>query len=301
MRICYVHLTRFPTRRANAVHVMNMCAAMAELGHHVTLIIRASKDAATGFEGTLYDQYGVSNAFDIKVIGNRPFLVRSWFQRRDLRCLLHDLLPDLIYSRTTKHAGLWTNFGIPYVYETHVMPRHTSRLGSTKRTVTSINFRLLVVITHALSGDFRSKYPELAAESVIVAPDAAVATRFRAARKSAEFSVGYVGHLYPGKGMETIAAIAPQLPNLRFEIVGGTNKDIALWRERTGGICNIAFMGHVPHRDVGGYIAGFDLALAPFGRFVGAQRREISRWFSPLKLFGPGGRGQLPTRGSQLR
>ena len=285
MRICYIHLTRFPTQRANAVHVMNMCAAMAQLGHNVTLLIRASKNAENGFEGNLYNQYGVSDTFDIRVIGSRPFLVRGWFQRKDLRRLLRDLHPDLVYSRTTKHAGLWTNIGIPYVYETHVMPRRTSWLGATKGTLSSRNFRRLVVITNALSRDFRSKYPELSGRSIVVAPDAAVATKFRAFRKGVEFSVGYVGHLYPGKGMETIAAIAPQLPDVRFDIVGGTSKDVALWRERTGGIGNIAFVGHVPHRDVGRHIAGFDLALAPFGRYVGAQRREISRWFSPLKIF----------------
>ena len=285
MRVCYIHLTRFPTLRANAVHVVNMCAAMAQLGHSVTLVIRASAHAEDGFEAELYDQYGVSDAFDIRVIGSQPLLLQSWFQRKELRRLLHDLQPDLIYSRTTKHAGLWTDIGIPYVYETHVMPRRTSWLGATKGTLNSHNFRRLVVISNALSRDFRSKYPELNGKSIIVAPDAAVATRFRAIRKGAEFCVGYVGHLYPGKGMETVAAIAPQLPDLRFDVVGGTSKDVALWRRRTGGIGNISFAGHVPHRDVGQHIAGFDLAIAPFGRHVGAQRREISRWFSPLKIF----------------
>ena len=29
MKICYLHLARYPTQQANAVHVMNMCAAVA--------------------------------------------------------------------------------------------------------------------------------------------------------------------------------------------------------------------------------------------------------------------------------
>ena len=285
MRICYIHLTRFPTQRANAVHVMNMCAAMAQLGHDVTLVIRASGDAEDGFEGRLYDQYGVSEAFDIRIIGSRPFLVRFWLQRKELRRLLSDLQPDLVYSRTTKHASLWTDIGTPYVYETHVMPRRTSWPGGVSRTLNSKNFRRLVVVSNALSRDIRSKFPKLGAKSIIVAPDAATATRFRTSRKGVEFGVGYVGHLYPGKGMETVAAIAPMLPDVRFDIVGGTSKDVALWRKRTKGIGNIRFLGHVPHRDVGRYIAGFDLAIAPFGRYVRAQKREISRWFSPLKIF----------------
>lgn len=285
MRICYIHLTRFPTLRANAVHVVNMCAAMAQIGHNVTLVIRASAHTEDGFETKIYDQYGVSNAFDIRVIGSKPFLVRSWCQRRELRRLLRDLQPDLIYSRTTKHASLWTDIGTPYVYETHVMPHRSSWLGATRGTLNSRNFRRLVVISNALSQDFRSKFPELDGESIIVAPDAAASGQFQAIGKGAGFVVGYVGHLYPGKGMETIAAIAPKLPDVRFDVVGGTSEDVELWRKRTGGIDNISFVGHVPHRDVGRHIAGFDLAIAPFGRHVDAQRREIARWFSPLKIF----------------
>ena len=285
MRICYLQLTRYPTRLANSVHVMNMCAAMAKLGHEVTLIIRESSNAENGFQKSLYGQYGVSKSFDIQIINDSQLFLRAHFQRRDLRHLLQNLQPDLIYSRTTKFSSLWTEFGIPYIYETHVMPRHASRLGRTKRTLASRNFRRLVVITHALSKDFQSTFPELRAESILVAPDAATMSTFTPRKRRDEFCAGYVGHLYPGKGMETIAAIAPLLPDVRFDIVGGTRRDISVWRQRTEHVENIRFDGHVPHCEVGRYIAGFDLALAPFSRLVESQQREISRWFSPLKIF----------------
>ena len=285
MRICYLQLTRYPTRQANAVHVMNMCAAMAEVGHEVTLVIRASKNAERGFETTLHDRYGVSDSFTIRVIPDHQFLVRRQIQRQFLKGLLADLRPNLIYSRTTKFARLWTNLGIPYIYETHVMPRHHPRLSMTKTALLSRNFLRLVVITHSLAEDFRSAFPELHSDAILVAPDAATVKSVVPLADRHGFCAGYVGHLYPGKGMETIAAIAPRLPEVRFDVVGGLAADIQAWRKRTSHVENIQFVGHVPHREVCRHIAGFDLALAPFGRRIEAQKREISNWFSPLKIF----------------
>lgn len=285
MRICYLHLTRYPTRLANPVHVMHMCAAMAELGHEVTLVIRAAENARPDFENSLFDEYGVSESFGIRVIGHYSFLVRGMRQHRQLKRLLDEIQPELIYSRTTRFARLWTAAGIPYVYETHAMPRHHPRLGLTRRTLLSRGFRRLVVITRSLASDFQSAFPELGPGSITVAPDAANPERFDAGEDKAGFTAGYVGHLYKGKAMETIEAIAPRLPEVRFDIVGGMPQDIAEWRERTARIENVRFAGHVPHRDVGRLIAGFDLALVPFGRRFEQGKRDTSRWCSPLKIF----------------
>ena len=285
MRICYLHLTRYPTRLANPVQVMHMCSAMAECGHDVALVVRASESAEPGFERALHDQYGVADSFGIHVIAHHPFLTRGHLQHRQIKRLLRELRPDLIYSRTTRFARLWSGAGIPYVYETHAMPSHDPRRGRTGTTLFSENFRRLVVITRALASDFQSAFPELPPDAIVVAPDAASPGVIRPAVENDQFRAGYVGHLYPGKGMETIAEIAPRLPEVRFDIVGGTPEDLASWRRRTARTGNIRFEGYVPHREVGRHIAGFDLALAPFGRRVKAQAREISRWFSPLKIF----------------
>ena len=285
MKICYLHLARYPTQQANAVHVMNMCAAMAELGHEVTLVVRAARDSIRGFQSSLHEVYGVAEAFDIQVISDHQFFIRSQLQGRNLRRLLEDRRPELIYTRTTKFTNVWRELDIPYVFETHVMPRHRPRMGLTRRTLLSKNFRRLVVISHSLAEDFGRAFPELTSEYVLVCPDAASSRAVERPAVQSGFCAGYVGHLYPGKGMETIAAVAPRLADVRFEVVGGTPEDIRTWQERTHRTTNIRFIGHVPHRDVFQYIAGFDVALAPFGRRVEALKREISSWFSPLKIF----------------
>jgi len=98
--------------------------------------------------------------------------------------------------------------------------------------------------------------------------------------------LGYVGHLYPGKGMETVASLAALLPECDLHAVGGTERDLAHWRARCAGLANLHLHGFVPHADVPGLLARFDLLLAPpAARVSSAAGREIGRWMSPLKVF----------------
>ncbi|MHB0684509.1 glycosyltransferase, partial [Roseomonas mucosa] len=94
------------------------------------------------------------------------------------------------------------------------------------------------------------------------------------------------GHLYPGKGMEMVAALAEALPGCDLHVVGGTERDLAIWRQRCAGQANLHLHGHVPHARVPACLARFDLLLAPPSPSVAsAAGREIGRWMSPLKLF----------------
>ena len=120
MRICYIHPARYPTLLANPIHVVNTCAAMADLGHDVTLVIRAAEGAPRGVERSLYDEYGVDESFKISVFPHHQFILRGLIQYRRLKRLLHEYRPDLTYSRTTKPAWAWTSAGIPSVFETHL-------------------------------------------------------------------------------------------------------------------------------------------------------------------------------------
>ena len=56
--------------------------------------------------------------------------------------------------------------------------------------------------------------------------------------------VGYVGHLYKGRGIETIVECAKKLSDMTFHIVGGTQKDVNYWKNfiNKSLIPNIFFM-----------------------------------------------------------
>ena len=58
MNIFYISSSSFPSRRANAVHVMNMCKALNNLNHSVTLFIRSeSKDC----KNYIFDNFEINS------------------------------------------------------------------------------------------------------------------------------------------------------------------------------------------------------------------------------------------------
>jgi glycosyltransferase involved in cell wall biosynthesis len=116
-------------------------------------------------------------------------------------------------------------------------------------------------------------------------PDGSATSRIKGGQ--CKVSAGYVGHLYAGKGMETIAELAVNCPDIEFHIVGGMPEDIAKWKDRLNKLNNVAFHGFVPPRDVYNYLQSFDILLAPYGRKVSPYGggTDIANWISPLKIF----------------
>lgn len=103
---------------------------------------------------------------------------------------------------------------------------------------------------------------------------------------SKKFQVGYIGHLYPGKGMEIISLLASRLPQMDFHVVGGMDEDIARWQQ-TGTAPNLHFHGFVRHADLPWYFENFDVLLAPYQKTVMGigRKNDNAPWMSPLKLF----------------
>jgi glycosyltransferase involved in cell wall biosynthesis len=153
------------------------------------------------------------------------------------------------------------------------------------------SFRGAFFISRALIDDYRARFPRLAAAGMFLAPDGAdpfppgITARQLPGRRGAR-QVGYVGHLYPGKGMETVAMLARQLHDMDFHVVGGRDTDIAAWHGRTADLRNLTYHGHVPGPQVPSYLAAMDVLLAPpLPTTRSAAGRDIGRWMSPLKIF----------------
>jgi glycosyltransferase involved in cell wall biosynthesis len=174
-------------------------------------------------------------------------------------------------------------------HETHSPPSllTAAKRGLFARLIRSAGFRGLVVITQGLKSSYQEAF-DLPAHRIHVLPDAASepGASERTIAASARLSVGYVGHLYPGKGMELIAGLAAACDWADFHVVGGREQDLRYWRERCGARHNVHFHGFVPHGQLDGYVASFDVVLAPYQERVTVQGQgDISTFMSPLKLF----------------
>ncbi|MBP0491234.1 glycosyltransferase family 4 protein [Pararoseomonas indoligenes] len=291
MRIAYIAGTALPSRVASAVNVMGMCRAFAAAGHEVTLYARGRQaDAPAVFEA-----FGMPPLFDL-VLRAPPALPLG-------KNLLYPLLaaremaarpaPDLLYGRHAYAlAAAAARIPASFVYEAHALPRRRARRLAESWLFRHPRMALMVAISRSLADDYAAAVPALAGRPVMVAHDGADPLTDPGpppepwpGRPGAP-QLGYVGHLYPGKGMETVAALAEALPECDLHAVGGMEADIAAWRSRLAGGANLHFHGHVAHARVPAYLARFDLLLAPPAPNVASSAgREIGRWMSPLKLF----------------
>jgi len=211
---------------------------------------------------------------------------------------------DYLDDRLRQAAGRW---------QAMLSNRHAPAEGNDRRALASRggyvqNITLLrrlaaypnlvrvVVITHALARDLCEAAPRLASR-ILVAPDGALLpTRPPGPapfERGKTLCVGYCGHLYAGKGVEIIEAIARRCPWAQFHVLGGLTADRERWRARTADCSNLVFHDHVePHR-VGDWLAVFDVCLLPNQPTVAtyqASRRgdtgtNIGAYTSPMKMF----------------
>ena len=292
MRLAYFSSSIIPSREANSVHVMKMCQALARQGHEVLLAAIAG-DPATSDDFT---RYGVEPCFELirhAASGRGPaarigyaFAAPKLVRRAGRR-------PDLVYGRHLPSISVAAGWNVPVIFESHQAPSAIERWFE-RRLFARPNFARLVVISEALRDEYRRLHPKLSPKRILVAPDAAdpppdvpddVAAAIR--RSPDRLQVGYVGHLYPGKGVDVVLDLARRLPEVDFHVVGGTDGDLAAVQARVNGSGNLVFHGHVDPQSTEAYRRAMDVLLAPYQHRVHAAggRAEIGRWMSPLKIF----------------
>jgi glycosyltransferase involved in cell wall biosynthesis len=101
-----------------------------------------------------------------------------------------------------------------------------------------------------------------------------------------KFTVGYTGHLYPGRGLELILDLARALPDLQFLLVGGRSVDVEVARQRAAHLSNITLTGFVPNAELPRYQAAADVLIMPYSRQVaGSSGGDIAPYLNPMKMF----------------
>jgi glycosyltransferase involved in cell wall biosynthesis len=289
MNIVYVSLSYVPSRRASSVHVMKMCAALARAGHDVRLIAKRSPDPADAAVDA-HAFYGVSG-FAIDRLP-RP----RWrggglvFAAHTLRALLaHRRRTDLVYSRDLIGAITALELRLPTVAELHAVPGDPRMRALTRRIAGHRRLRGVVAISEALRRDLVDSALAPPGAPLIVAHDAADPPGPVAPARSPgpRPRVGYVGNLYPGRGVELIFEVAERLPGYEFELVGGSEADLATWRARALPD-NVVLAGFVRPAELAARYGAFDVVLMPYARSgigVASGASDTSRWCSPMKMF----------------
>jgi glycosyltransferase involved in cell wall biosynthesis len=287
MRILYLSGAAIPSTSANSVQVMKMCQALAANGHEARLVARAGSLQTRDSHAF----YGVAPSFTLELIPR----YRAWsglrFALGAARVARQVGGLDLIYARHLPSLALAANTGIPFVVEMHAVPSPLQRvlfMSLLRRP----GLTRVISISRALSAELSARFPTLPSQRWVVVPDAAdppeePETPVDFGTGEPALRVGYVGHLYPGKGMEVIAAIAPRMQDVEFHVVGGREREVAFWRRRVEGTPNIFLHGFVLPAEADAFRLGVDVLVAPYQERVGQAggSRDISKWMSPLKIF----------------
>ena len=289
LNIIYVSLSYVPSRRASSVHVMKMCAALARAGHRVRLIAKRSPDRADHAVDP-HAFYGATG-FVVDTLA-RPARRGGGvlFAAATLGALLSRRgAADLVYSRDLIGALTALELGMPTIAELHAVPASRVLRALTRRVVQHRALRGLVVISEALRKDLVAEGLMPRGAPVVVAHDAAdppgpiAVVHGRASRPR----VGYVGNLYPGRGVDLIMDVARRLPACDFELIGGSEADLATWRARDVP-ANVALAGFVRPAELAAHYASFDILLMPYARTgigVASGASDTYRWCSPMKMF----------------
>lgn len=289
MNIVYLSRSMLPSKTANSVHVMKMCQALAQNGHDVTLVAcRSSRDPIA----SLYEHYGVKRNFQIRLLKGRTdrwtgllvYLLNFFFYIKSIKP------PDFFYGRDPFTLGIAAPLHkIPFYFEVHKPPTTYIHLLLTRSLLKNKHLSKLVVITNSLKNEYKRLFPGLPEQKIVVAPDGAdipekTASNIATQDQRDKIVIGYVGSLYPGRGVEIIRALAEEFMQYKFLIVGGSEKDTASWRKTAPG--NVCFTGFVPPKELSRYYAQMDIVLAPYQNKVSISGGgDTSRWMSPLKIF----------------
>lgn len=296
MRIVYISKSIIPSRTANSIHVMKMCQAFADNGHEVILLVPDLNNRYENEVDDIYDFYGVKKNFFIKRLWHPNFKIGALFYTIAIFFyLLMTKKFNLVYGRFLHGCYVASLLINEVIFEIHtpIYEKKNYKLNIFKKLIKNKNFKKLVVISNAL----KNMYLEngyLSENKIQVAHDGAdevldFNTKINLLGNKDCLKIGYVGHLYKGRGINLIIECAKQINNMTFHIVGGLKEDIEYWKKysKNMNIQNIFFYGFVPPKKVGTYKNSFDIVLAPYENQVSVfgNKGDSSRYMSPLKIF----------------
>ena len=295
MNLAFISASQVPSQAANSIQVMKVCQAYAQLGHQVRLWVPGSQPV--GWE-ILSNHYGIQTPFDIEWIPCAPAFRRydlAWAAVRQAR----RKRVDAVYTWMLQAACLARWLSLPFLLELH--DRVTGRVGPFlfRQLLHRRGKARFLPITRALQQtlerDFKLSFTP---KEVEVSPDGVDLERYADLPDAAQarltlglpqgLTVGYTGHLYAGRGLELLVALAQSQPEINFIWVGGRPEDVAGWRARlkAAGPFNIHLTGFVPNARLPLYQAAADILVMPYGHAVATSSGGNTADFcSPMKMF----------------
>jgi glycosyltransferase involved in cell wall biosynthesis len=296
MKIAVITNSRIPSLTANSIQAMKVTQALMQCGHEMRMF--APREAASVSWETLAAHYGLRLIPDLELLpSERPFKRFDFIfhaQRAAKR-----FNADLIYTWLPQSAVLALWMGYPVVLEMHADV--AGRMGAwwLRQFWKAKGRKLMTVTTSALRTALeRSTKLQFKDESLLVAPNGVELEKYEGlpspveARRQLNLpdgpTVGFTGHIYPGRGADLLFELAKQMPNVKFLWVGGTPELVTFWQNKLteSKVTNVTMTGFVKHESIPLYQAAADILLMPYSRSISASSgQDIAEVINPMKMF----------------
>lgn len=296
MKIALITNSRIPSLTANSIQAMKVAQALMQLGHDIKMFAPAESDTAS--KETLLSHYGLRLAPDLKLLPSIKRLKRFDFILHAQRAA-KKFGADLIYTWLPQSAvlGLWS--GYPVVLEMHADNSGMLGVWWMRQFWKAKGRKLITVTTSALRKALeRSTKLKFKDEAVLVAPNGVELEKYENLPSPSEarrqlnlkegLTVGFTGHIYPGRGADLLFELARQMPQVNFLWVGGTPELAGFWKNKLTetGIANVTMTGFVKHEFIPLYQAAADVLLMPYSRSIAASSgQDIAEVINPMKMF----------------
>ena len=296
MKIALITNSRIPSLTANSIQAMKVAQALMQLNHDVRMFAPAETEPVS--QEVLNTHYGVRLSPPLELFPSISGLKRLDFIVHAQRAARR-FGADLIYTWLPQSAalGLWMKY--PVVLEMHADV--TGRMGAwwLRQFWKARGKKRVTVTTSALRVALeRTTKLKLENEAVLVAPNGVELERYESLLSPAEArrqlnlpdgqTVGFTGHIYPGRGADLLFELAKQMPRVNFLWVGGTPELVSHWRSKLAeaGAANVTMTGFVEHSRIPFYQAAADVLLMPYSRTIEASSgQDIAEVINPMKMF----------------
>lgn len=243
MKIVYPYNEVLPLRRAHDAYIVRACAALADQGHDVVLLVGKGSYS----QSDLFDFYKIDPQNRLKIV-TLPILRRNNFLRLQCNWLFFFLTqrylqmhkPDCVILSVLKQGSFHLKRRIKnvlYIYEVHQLSWYPTfeRIYSKRFEIEKEMFQacdLVTVTTNALK-EILQKSPYQIETLVEVVPLACDFQPLDPKEKQEKIlHIFYVGQLYATQGMDFLLKALRGINGIHLHVVGGKPEEIETYKKR---------------------------------------------------------------------
>ncbi|MDP1715393.1 MAG: glycosyltransferase [Anaerolineales bacterium] len=296
MKIALITNSRIPSLTANSIQAMKVAQALMQLGHDLRMFAPAETEPV--IQELLLAHYGLRLIPDLELLPSSKRLKRLDFIVHAQRAA-KKFGADLIYTWLPQSAVLALWMGYPVVLEMHADVSGKMGAWWLRQFWKAKGHKVMTVTTSALRNALeRSTKFSLKNEALLVAPNGVELEKYDGLPSPVEarhqlnlkegLTVGFTGHIYPGRGADLLFELAKEMKDVNFLWVGGTPELVDFWRGKLteSKITNVTMTGFVQNESIPLYQAAADILLMPYNRSISASSgQDIAEVINPMKMF----------------